>query len=252
MAYVELHLYSNALGMQTTVGVILPQQNTAGEIGINGKQSADAYKTLYLLHGLSDDYSIWLRRTSIERYATKYGICVVMPCAGKSFYFNQQNGENYYDYIAKELPARMEEFFHVSKKREDRFITGNSMGGYGALKIAMKEPHVFAAAAGLSSVANIRNVLWKERLEGLLGKENYLPDDHDLFTLASGLAQADVKPRLYMWCGTGDYLYQDNLALRDHIRGLDLEYVYEESEGTHCWECWDVQIQRVLQWMFGE
>ena len=123
------------------------------------------------------------------------------------------------------------------------------MGGYGALKIAMKEPHVFGAGAGLSSVANIRSERWKERLEGILGKENYFPDEHDLFSLATAVAGSDVKPRLYMWCGTGDFLYEDNVALRDHIRGLDLDYTYEEDEGVHSWDCWDVQIQRVLSWM---
>ena len=86
MALCEIRLYSEALGMQTTVNVVIPQKNTAGEIGVNGKADREKYKCLYLLHGLSDDHSIWLRRTSIERYAQKYGICVVMPCAGRSFY----------------------------------------------------------------------------------------------------------------------------------------------------------------------
>ena len=250
MAYVQLHLYSASLGMQTEVAVIIPQRNTVGEIGVGNNASTEKYRTLYLLHGLSDDHSIWHRRTSIERYATEYGICVVMPFGGRSFYMNQQNGEKYYDYIAKELPARIEEFFNVSPRREDRFIAGNSMGGYGALKIALRESEVFCAGAGLSSVADIHLERFKDLLKGVLGRE--VNEDEDLFALATKRAASDVKPRLYMWCGTEDWLYHENLPLRDHLQKLDLDYTYEESRGTHSWDCWDVQIQRVLEWMFGK
>ena len=99
MAFIQLHIYSEALGMQTTVNMLLPQKNTMGEIGVNGAVNHENYKSLYLLHGLSDDQTIWMRRTSIERYANEYGICVIMPFGGRSFYFDQQNGEKYYTYI---------------------------------------------------------------------------------------------------------------------------------------------------------
>ena len=250
MAYVQLHMYSPSLGMQTEVDVIVPQRDTVGEIGVGGNAGAGKFKTLYLLHGLSDNQSIWHRRTSIERYATQYGICVVMPCGGKSFYLDQKNGEKYYQWIAKELPARIEEFFNVSTNREDRFIAGNSMGGYGALKIALKESNVFGAAAGLSSVANIRGDRWVQHLSNMIGEENYFPDDHDLFWLTEQVSKQEVKPRLYMCCGTEDWLYADNVRLRNHIQTLDLDYTYEEGPGTHSWDYWDVQIQRVLEWMF--
>ena len=252
MAYIQLHLFSPSLGMQTEVAVIIPQKDTVGEIGIAGQAKTEQFKTLYLLHGLSDDHSIWLRRTSIERYATEYGICVVMPFGGRSFYTDQKNGEKYYTYISKELPARMSEFFNVSPKREDRFIAGNSMGGYGSLKIALKNSDTFGTAAGLSSVSNIRSERWKEHLENMLGKENYISDDEDLFALAKAKENSPVKPRLYMCCGTEDFLYEENKALSELFKTLDYDYTYEESAGTHCWDYWDDKIQRVLEWMFKE
>lgn len=251
MAYIQLHFYSTSLGMQTEVGVIMPQKNTVGEIGVDTQAEESKYKSLYLLHGYSDDHSIWHRRTSIERYATEYGICVVMPFGAKSFYMDQINGEKYFTYIAKELPARISEFFNVSSKREDRFIAGNSMGGYGALKIALRENTTFGAAAGLSSVADIRTERWRAHLENQLGKENYLSDEEDLFALTKKHESTPTKPRLYMCCGTEDWLYQDNIRLRDHIQKLDYDYTYAECPGTHCWEYWDAEIQNVLKWMFG-
>jgi S-formylglutathione hydrolase FrmB len=163
---------------------------------------------------------------------------------------NQINGEAYYTYISKELPARISEFFNVSPKREDRFIAGLSMGGYGALKIGLKNSDLFCAAAAMSAVANIRSERWKTHLENLIGKENYLSDEEDLFAIAKEKETDPNRPRLFMWCGTEDWLYADNVALRDHIQQLDYDYLYEESPGTHCWDCWDVVIQRILQWMF--
>ena len=85
MAFIQLHFFSEELGMQTEVEVIFPQKNSVGEIGIDNGSRCEEIKCLYLLHGLSDDQSIWMRRSSIERYATEYGICVVMPFGGKSF-----------------------------------------------------------------------------------------------------------------------------------------------------------------------
>ena len=250
MAYIQLHIFSRALGIQTEVGVIMPQRDTAGEIGIGNGANAEKYRTLYLLHGLSDDQTIWHRRTSIERYATEYGVCVVMPCGGRSFYMNQQNGQKYYDYIAKELPVIISEFFNVSDKREDRYVAGNSMGGYGALKIALKESKTFGGAAGLSSVADIRTDRFKELLEGVVGKENYLSDDEDLFALSTKKEGCEIKPRLFMCCGTEDFLYADNVKLRNHLQKFTYDYTYEEGVGAHTWGYWDDKIQRVLAWAF--
>ena len=155
MAFMDFKFFSESLGMQTEVYVVMTQRSSAGEIGIENKAEAKKYKCLYLLHGLSDDHTIWLRRTSIERYATEYGICVVMPCGHRSFYTDMKYGGKYYTYIAKELPRVIREFFNVSDKREDNYIAGLSMGGYGALKIGLREHGSFCAAAGLSSVADI-------------------------------------------------------------------------------------------------
>lgn len=252
MAFIQLHIYSEALGMQTTVNMLLPQKNTMGEIGVNGAVNHENYKSLYLLHGLSDDQTIWMRRTSIERYANEYGICVIMPFGGRSFYFDQQNGEKYYTYIAKELPKVVSELFNVSSSREDRFIAGLSMGGYGALKIALKENESFCAGAGLSSVADIHTEMFKEHLISIAGEEKYFSEDEDLFGLIQQKCKDLNQPKLYMWCGTEDFLYKDNIRLRDYIKRFDYAYIYEEGRGTHSWEYWDKQIQRVLEWMFKE
>lgn len=250
MAFIQLHIFSQSLGMQTEVNIVIPQKNKQGEIGLTGRGSTEQYKSLYLLHGLSDDQTIWLRRTSIERYAEEYGICVIMPNGGRSFYFDQRNGEKYYTYITQELPNLIHEFFCISNKREDRFIAGLSMGGYGALKIALKENDKFYAAAGLSSVADIRSERFTQHLTDTVGEEKYLSEDEDLFSLVVKKEKEAQKPKLYMCCGTEDFLYADNIKLMKQIKKLDFDYTYEESTGSHNWGYWDKQIQRVLEWMF--
>jgi len=252
MALSEMHIFSEALGVQTTVYVVIPQRNTGGEIGIKNIAADNKYKCLYLLHGLSDDHSIWLRRTSIERYASEYGICVVMPFAGRSFYTDMKYGENYYTYISTELPRIMQEFFNISDKREDNFIAGLSMGGYGALKIGMKNCDKFSKAAGLSSVADIAGTSHRfyDILVSVFGEGVNIPDSEDLFKIAEQTEKNPLRPSIFMAVGTEDMLYEGNARLRDKFQSLDYDLTYRETEGDHNWEFWDENIKHVLKWLF--
>ncbi len=247
MAHISLDIYSESLGMQTNVQVVIPKQSTIGEIGVDKCQTADKFKCLYLLHGLSDDQTIWMRRTSIERYASRYGICVVMPFGARSFYSDMLYGEKYYTYITKELPSIIESTFNVSSDRNDRYIGGLSMGGYGAIKIALRESGRYSAVIGLSSVANIHNSRFVSTLKPVFGNE--IPKDADLFELISAHNLDAVKPRIYMAVGTSDFMYKDNVDLKNHIEKHDYDFTYVEKEGSHSWDFWDAEIQPALEWM---
>ncbi len=250
MALIDVKFYSEALGMQTEAYVVLPQRDTMGEIGIAQNASDKKYPVLYLLHGLSDDHSIWLRRTSIERYATEYGICVVMPCGHRSFYMDMKYGLKYFTYIAKELPARMCEFFPISDKREDTYICGNSMGGYGALKIALRQSDRFSAAAGLSSAADIHRDGFHDVKIAAFGPEEIIPPEEDLFYLAKENKNKPQKPRIFMGVGYDDFLYEENLRLKKCFEETGYDFTYRESEGSHNWAFWDEYVQYVLAWIF--
>lgn len=253
MALSELHFFSEALHMQTSVYVVIPQRKSSGEIGVSNGAKGEKYPCLYLLHGLSDDYTIWLRRTSIERYAQEYGICVVMPSGDRSFYTDMKYGGQYYTYIAKELPRVIQEFFNVSDRREDNFVAGLSMGGYGALKIGMRECDRFCAAAGLSSVADIgeRVKFFRDAAVPIFGEDLIVPPEDDLLQLARKQNSNPNKPRIFMAVGTEDFLYEDNQKLRTLYEELNYDYTYRETPGAHTWDFWDTQIQNVLKWMLA-
>ncbi len=250
MAHMTLNIYSESLEMQTTLEVIIPQRKTKGEIGTKNSTGEGKFKCLYLLHGLSDDETIWLRRTSIERYATEHGIAVVMPNGAKSFYSDTKYGMKYYTYIASELPEIIEEMFNVSPLCEDRYIGGLSMGGYGALKIALREVGRYAAAFGLSPVADIHRPNFSGLVSANLGDP--IPEDADLFCLATAHNSDKVKPKIYMTIGTSDSMHGDNVRLSEHFAALDYDYTYVETDGDHDWSLWDNTVQTAIKWMLNK
>ena len=152
MALLHVHYFSDALGVQTSVEVILPEMKQG--IGVEASGECELPKVLYLLHGYSDDHTIWQRRTSVERYAAAHNLAVIMPGVNHSFYCNEFHGERYWDFVSQELPAVMHRFFRLSDKPEDTFVAGLSMGGYGAMKLALNFPERFGAAASFSGAVD--------------------------------------------------------------------------------------------------
>ncbi len=257
MALIHCHFFSEVLGLSSAMMVILPQP-TPSQIGMAGVARGDRHPTLWLLHGLSDDHTIWQRRTSIERYVAPLGLAVVMPAVHRSFYTDMAQGYRYWTFIREELPAIARSFFPLSDAREDNFVAGLSMGGYGAFKLALSHPDRYAAAASLSGALDIVRTVhnhhgdeaWQREMRMVFGDlDKVAGSPNDLFWLAEQVAKGPVQPRLYQCCGTEDFLYQDNLAFRDRALALGLDLTYEEGPGEHEWGYWDRMIQRVLEWL---
>lgn len=242
MALFQSSFFSESLEISASMNVIIPQGEKRRPL-----------KTLYLLHGLSDDHTTWCRRTSIERYAEEYGIAVVMPAVNRSFYADMAHGAKYWTFVSEELPRLARSFFPLSERREDNFAAGLSMGGYGAFKLGLSHPDRYAAVASLSGAVDV-NRLVAEGFGGdtrnIVGDPASVPGSSiDLFALAERVAGRPGAPLLYQCCGTEDFLYEDNVRFREHCRGLGLPLTYEEEPGTHEWGYWDLKIRRVLSWL---
>jgi len=257
MAFLQCGFRSQILDLDMGMNIFLPQDHAAWKsMARNGSGKP---RVLYLLHGLTDDQTGWQRKTSIERYIEGRDLAVVMPTVHRSFYSNTKTGYPYMDFMALELPKLVSTFFNVSDKREDTFIAGLSMGGYGAFKLALTYPEQYSLAASLSGAVNIASV------RGNLDNQN-IPDmmyhdivnafgaggakkdsADDLMYLARKLSQsASPKPKLMQFCGTEDFLYEDNIIFRDTVRPMGFDYTYSDGEGGHTWSYWDARIQDVL------
>jgi S-formylglutathione hydrolase FrmB len=209
------------------------------------------FPVFYLLHGLSDDYTIWHRRTRIEWYVRDLPLIVVMPDGFRGFYTNNEEGPQYATYMAEELPTFMERHFSAQSGRAGRCVGGLSMGGYGALRLALGYPeryvsatsHSGALAFGHDPVADsdFRAPEFR-RIAGALPTGS----QHDLFALAAKVRQAGNAPALRIDCGTEDFLVQPNRRFVEHLRTLELAHEYQEFPGTHSWDYWDVHVQEAL------
>lgn len=249
MAFFEMSYQSDALRMGVTVNVVLPE----------GAKHGETYKTLYLLHGLSDDHTTWMRRTAIERYAGDREIAVVMPGVGRSWYTDTATGAKYLTFVAKELPAVCRGFFRgMSDRREDNLIAGLSMGGYGAFKAALTYPESFGGAASLSGTLDIADLSRSRPMDewrGIFGFDMQSHGElkgtqHDLFYLADKCReQSKPFPAMYIWCGEQDRGHEYSERFSRMLTERGIAHLYESSEGDHSWPWWDKHIQNALDYL---
>jgi len=257
MAIFLCNFSSEYLQGHTQVNIIIPPVAEDGGNGINKAVYADnrEYPVLYLLHGYTGDESSWIRGSGIERYAEEHGMAVVMPDCGNSFYTDFGGGNDYFSYVTKELIPFIEKMFPVSRKREDRHVCGFSMGGYGAMKIGLSRPDLFASAATLSGALDINEIVKDDVGTGLdfsaiFGDSASLSGSiHDLYHLLGQNREELEKMRFYQACGTEDFLYEMNGKFRQFMDISGLDFRYEEGPGGHEWNFWDRYVQNVLTWI---
>ncbi|MBE6365065.1 MAG: esterase family protein [Lentisphaerae bacterium] len=247
MAFMECRFNSAVLLKAVSMNVIVPLTGNTDE----------PRKVMYLLHGLSDDSSMWFRRSSIERYADRYNMVVIMPDGGRSFYTDAVSGENYWTFISEELPQTVKSIFNLSPDKEHTFAAGLSMGGYGALKLGLRCPEKFAAVAGLSSVTDIKyrfrdksSAGWHPEFRRIFGTvSQVVPRGNDLFDLAQKAVDSGKElPEIISFCGSEDFMIGDNRKFNKFMRKLEYPGFYAfERPGSHTWEFWDLYIQDVMK-----
>ena len=252
MIHARCDFFSESLQLSTSMTVLLPQP-AEGQIGMVGTTADAPPPVLYLLHGMSDDDTIWMRRTSIERYAAELGLAVVMPTVQRSFYNDEAFGRAYWTFVADELPTLIQRSFNVPHDPADTFVAGLSMGGFGAFKLALNRPRQFGAAASLSGALDIAEPhFWADRdhteRTRIWGTDPLNATANDLVHLVANANSAALPP-LYLTCGTEDFLFEQNqtFAAAAHHNHVNLTVDYRP--GAHEWSYWDATIQDVLAWL---
>src|SRR5690606_1517100 len=184
------------------------------------------FAVLYLLHGLSDDASMWMRNSRIEYYARELPLVIVMPDGYRGFYTNNENGPAYARHIGEELPGFIERHFQVRTGPRSRAIGGLSMGGYGALRVGLGYAARYASSNSHSGALgwgragadeDIREVArrrgwtdgFTDEMHRIFGPRP-TGTEHDVLRLAREAFRAKTLPKLLIDCGTDDYLIEDS------------------------------------------
>lgn len=244
MPVLSVDCYSEALGFQTTFQAIMPEKRSAHT------------RVLYLLHGLLGDDKQWIQSSSIIRHVENRNLAVFMPNVHRGYYTDMKSGPKYWTFLTKDLPEMIRNIFALHPERNDTFIGGLSMGGYGALKWGLSEPQKFAKVFALSPAVDIakmrREDAEREReFAWIFGSEkDFEASVNDLFHLLQVQKTSALKGTSFLQiCGTEDPFYRDNLKFKKLIVNYSVPYQFIDRVGGHNWEFWNSEITMVLDWL---
>lgn len=255
MALIQVNYVSSVLQRTVSLQVILP----VDKLTPDGKLMEEKqFKTLYLLHGYWGNHTDWVSGTRIQRWAEERDLAVVMPAGDNAFYVDRPATNNCYgQFIGEELVEVTRRMFPLSRKREDTFIGGLSMGGFGALRNGLKYHDTFSAIISFSGVLQMFEALDHSPnqadipfMEGIFGDlEKAAKSDNNPSVLAKALAGRKDLPKIYIACGTEDFIYTHSRDARVFLESCGFQVTYEEGPGDHNWDFWDTYIKKALDWL---
>lgn len=255
MALIQVNYVSSVLERTVPLQVILPVDKLTPE----GKLPAEKkFKTLYLLHGYFGNYTDWISGTRIQRWAEERDLAVVMPSGDNGFYVDRPaTGNCYGRFIGEELVEVTRRMFPLSREREDTFLGGLSMGGFGAIRNGLKYHDTFGAIISFSGVLQMFEALDKTPnqanipfMEGIFGDlKQAAMSDNNPSVLVKALAGKKNLPKIYIACGTEDSLLPHSRDFRDLLETNGFDVAYEEGPGDHNWDFWDTYIKKALDWL---
>jgi len=262
VAYFEISFFSQALNRSVRCAALLPTDQAA-YLELEHKPP---FKTLYLLHGMTGSQDVWLGAGSLWEIAKTYNMAIVMPSGENSFYSDSPiTGSNYSTFVSEELVEFTRNSLPLSRKREDTFIGGLSMGGFGAIVNGLRHPETFGYITAFSS-ALIKQLILRADVEpgldyftrtqyqtmfGLDKIEDFAGSGWDYETLAERLAvSGKEKPIIYMDCGTEDVsLYRANSLFKDKLLGLSYDVTWHSRPGQHDMKFWNDSFWKAAEFL---
>lgn len=264
MALARVDFFSQSLKRVTSFNALLPN-DLPDDMKNGNKYCEEGVKTLYLLHGYSGCSTDWLLNSMISEMSGKYNLAVIMPSCENNFYLDiKGTGKAYGQYTGQELVDYTRKLFGLSPRREDTFIGGLSMGGFGALRTGLKYNNTFGKVVALSSaliVNGIKNM--KEGFDtGIADYDYYRSTFGDLTKLDESennpeylvkrlIENNEVIPQIYMSCGLDDFLIKENREFKSFLNEYGIDAAYSEDEGVHDWHFWNSHLEPALQWLLG-
>ena len=244
MDLLNITLNSQILSRMIPINVFCPEHS-------NGKW-------LLLLHGYGGNEHEWIEKSNILSLARKYRLTIVAPGCGDGYYEDTQ--EPVGRFLGEELPTFLRKRFRVSDKREDSFIAGVSMGGFGALLLGSRYSQVFGKIACLSGAFIIHDVVIGN--PGVLGNAdvNYFrhvfgdfetlekSDRDPLEQARRAIAENRMSP-VYLLCGDRDVLFRCNQRIALELSHLGVPVVSQTESGGHYWDFWNRHLESAIQWL---
>ena len=244
-----------SLQRRTSISVILPSDNIHF-LKDSEEIVPQPYKTLYLLHGLYGSDDIFLANTSIQKFAEDQGIAIVIPCGENSFYVDNVNAHAYYgEYVGQELLDITRNIFPLSDKREDTFIAGFSMGGYGAIRNGLKYSQNFSKIGMISAALITDDIVDYTDDDNVLRSRQFY---ESVFGNLDELGGSDMDPKalidecndipdIFMACGADDFLYEKNADFYRFLKSRNVDVDFVEASGEHTWEFCDEYIKEFIK-----
>lgn len=219
--------------------------------------------TLWLLHGANSDSREWFRETSLLRYIRHHRLAVVTVSVHNGFYVNMAYGASYADFLEGEwLDAVRALFPCLSRSREKNYVAGASMGGFGALRLAMNRMDAFSKAGSFAGSIEMPTIV-ERNARGIQpggadfiwafgGYENMINNSNDVVYMARSCQDKARLPEVYMIVGTEDFGYALSLMARDDLLAAGARVKWVETPGEHSFDCWDPLLPAFLDWLDEE
>lgn len=262
MAIIQTSIYSAALNRRVHLCAIVPVDRYNSKTSSYDSVPEAGYKTLYLIHGITDDCTDWITGTCIKALAMERNLVVIMPDGQNSFYVNEAiSNNNFSDFVGIELVEMTRKMFHLSSKREDTFLGGQSMGGFGTLLNGLKYHDTFGSIIAFSSAVHlfdpgITDNRFTMNEDSVFGNMKQAENtDKNPWFVAKEIAKLrdsnpSVKiPRIYMDCGRQDILYESNIRFLHWLRELGYDVTYQEDDGVHGWDYWNKRLPYAIDWL---
>jgi S-formylglutathione hydrolase FrmB len=216
-------------------------------------KDAQALPVVYLLHGYSGNYADWITKAKgFEKAADLYQVIIVCPDGNNSWYWDSPVDSNfkYETYVSKELVSWIDSKYKTIRNKKGRAITGLSMGGHGALYLALRHQDVFGAAGSMSGGVDIRPFPNNWDMALRLGKYADHPQIWEQYTVINMLNLLQPNSlALIIDCGTEDFFFKVNENLHAQLLYRNIPHDYITRPGAHNWNYWTNAIQYQLLFM---
>lgn len=205
------------------------------------------YPVLYLLHGFGGRYDNWVNNVpDVKKLVDNYQYIVVCPDGGfDSWYWDIQGDRNYqYDtFVSQELITHIDANYSTKKDRSARAITGLSMGGHGAMTLALNHQDIYGAAGSTSGGLDIRPFPMNWNIKSRIGTYTAHPVEWENKSVINQVHLLEPnKLDLIIDCGKEDFFYKVNQAIHDKLDYNNISHTFITRSGAHNWDYWSKSI----------